>query len=292
MLPGIRFLLAAILLSISIVVFGLGAAALLRAAHEDFASNPSWRVTPETRFAQNELPTLALLRVETPAASAKQADVPDSVAPETSAPAPATAVAPAEQVAAVSPAPATDAMKTEAPAPAPTSDPSPAAAAAASDAAPATDQPGKPDAAQEAKVAATEASDAPLKTNDTAPAAPEPVKPDVASSEPPKPEAAKPDASSTDDVKPEQAVAAPPPEAAPTRIAKLDAPAAKIEEPSPTKAEARKAADRAAEKEKARAEKKAKARHRLAAQRARAARQATAQRAADPFSQLQPARTP
>src|SRR5690242_6775144 len=37
MLPGIRFLLAAILLSISIVVFGLGAAALLRAAHEDFA---------------------------------------------------------------------------------------------------------------------------------------------------------------------------------------------------------------------------------------------------------------
>ena len=68
MLPGIRFLLAAILLSVSIVVFGLGAAALLRAAHEDFASNPSWRVTPETRFAQqNDMPTLALLRVETQA---------------------------------------------------------------------------------------------------------------------------------------------------------------------------------------------------------------------------------
>ena len=67
MLPGIRFLLAAILLSISILVFGLGAAALLRAAHEDFASNPSWRVTPETRFAQqNDMPTLALLRVDSP----------------------------------------------------------------------------------------------------------------------------------------------------------------------------------------------------------------------------------
>ena len=33
MLPGFRFLLAAILLSASILVFGLGAAALLRATH-------------------------------------------------------------------------------------------------------------------------------------------------------------------------------------------------------------------------------------------------------------------
>ena len=114
MLPGIRFLLAAILLSISVVVFGLGAAALLRAAHEDFASNPSWRVTPETRFAQNETPTLALLSVETPPPAARPADVPDSVAPQMSATAPAL---PSEQLAAVSPAPATDAMKTEAPPP-------------------------------------------------------------------------------------------------------------------------------------------------------------------------------
>jgi membrane protein involved in colicin uptake len=67
----------------------------------------------------------------------------------------------------------------------------------------------------------------------------------------------------------------------------------KIEEPSPIKADSRKA-ERAAEKEKARAEKKAKAR-RLAAQRARAARQLAAQRTADPFGQTQqlaPARTP
>jgi len=52
MLPGFRFLFAAIVLSMSILVFGLGAAALLRAAHEEFASNPSWRGAPETIFAQ------------------------------------------------------------------------------------------------------------------------------------------------------------------------------------------------------------------------------------------------
>jgi hypothetical protein len=67
MLPGFRFLLAAIVLSVSIVTFGLGAAALLRAAHEEFASIPTRRVTPEPYFAQvAEAPaaTLAMLRVE------------------------------------------------------------------------------------------------------------------------------------------------------------------------------------------------------------------------------------
>src|SRR6516164_4098791 len=71
MLPGLRFLLAAIVLCISILVFGLGAAALLRAAHEEFAQNPSWRGPPEPRFAQSEEPPrtmLAMLRVE-PAAT-------------------------------------------------------------------------------------------------------------------------------------------------------------------------------------------------------------------------------
>jgi hypothetical protein len=58
MLPGFRFLLAAIVLSMSVLVFGLGAAALLRAAHEEFASTPAWRVAPEPKFAQqNEAPT-------------------------------------------------------------------------------------------------------------------------------------------------------------------------------------------------------------------------------------------
>src|SRR5205085_12283672 len=70
MLPGFRFLFAAILLSMSILIFGLGAAALLRAAHEEVASIPTRRSLPEPVFAQSEpaAPTLALLRVESPVA--------------------------------------------------------------------------------------------------------------------------------------------------------------------------------------------------------------------------------
>ena len=52
MLPGFRFLFGAIVLSISVLVFGFGAAALLRTAHEEFASAPAWRPAPETHFAQ------------------------------------------------------------------------------------------------------------------------------------------------------------------------------------------------------------------------------------------------
>src|SRR5271168_3793554 len=68
MLPGFRFLFAAIMLSMSLLVFGLGAAALLRAAHESFASNPSWRGAPEVALAQRPettLPVLTTLRVDT-----------------------------------------------------------------------------------------------------------------------------------------------------------------------------------------------------------------------------------
>lgn len=68
MLPGFRFLFAAILLSTSILVFGLGAAALLRASHEQYANNPSWLNGPqEQRFAQAAepaQPVLAVLRAE------------------------------------------------------------------------------------------------------------------------------------------------------------------------------------------------------------------------------------
>jgi hypothetical protein len=67
MLPGFRFLFAAIMLSMSLLIFGLGAAALLRAAHESFASNSSWRAAPEATFAQHPepaMPVLAALRVE------------------------------------------------------------------------------------------------------------------------------------------------------------------------------------------------------------------------------------
>src|SRR5450432_3822902 len=79
MFPGFRFLFAAIVLSMSILVFGLGAAALLRAAHEAVASNPSWRTAPETVFAQQgeiNRPMLAMLRVEPEPAAPK---VPDNV---------------------------------------------------------------------------------------------------------------------------------------------------------------------------------------------------------------------
>ncbi|QIP08056.1 hypothetical protein [Bradyrhizobium symbiodeficiens] len=72
MLPGFRFLFAAILLSTSILVFGLGAAALLRASHEQYVSNPSWRNGPqEQMFAQAPepaQPVLAVLRAEPEAA--------------------------------------------------------------------------------------------------------------------------------------------------------------------------------------------------------------------------------
>jgi len=63
MLPGFRFLFAAILLSASILVFGVGAAALLRATHEEFVVNPSWRNQPQEQvFAQPAPPVLAVLR--------------------------------------------------------------------------------------------------------------------------------------------------------------------------------------------------------------------------------------
>src|SRR5689334_8588108 len=78
MLPGFRFLFAAILLCVSILVFGIGAAALLRAAHEEFASKPSWRGAPEITFTQPIETTrqvIALMRVEPkPAAEPKPAE--------------------------------------------------------------------------------------------------------------------------------------------------------------------------------------------------------------------------
>src|SRR6202166_5043083 len=84
MLPGFRFLFAAIVFSLSILVFGLGAAALLRAAHEQFASNPSWRGAPEITLAQHSeasRPVLAMLRVEPAPAAQKPDNVPAASLP-------------------------------------------------------------------------------------------------------------------------------------------------------------------------------------------------------------------
>ncbi len=114
MLPGFRFLFAAIVLSMSVLVFGLGAAALLRAAHEQFASNPSWHAAPDATFAlqaETTRPVLAMLRVEPPPAEQKASEnVPAQAAtlaaPTVSAPAEQAAIAPPsepERVAALKP---------------------------------------------------------------------------------------------------------------------------------------------------------------------------------------------
>ena len=117
MLPGFRFLFAAIMLSMSILVFGLGAAALLRAAHEEFASTPSWRAPPEPKFAQqnyapnetqgaaSEAPeaVLAMLRVEPePALPKASDDIPAAPGPAEPA-AVATPPDQAEKIAALTP---------------------------------------------------------------------------------------------------------------------------------------------------------------------------------------------
>jgi hypothetical protein len=84
MLPGFRFLFAAIMLTMSILIFGLGAAALLRTAHEEVASTPSWRAAPETIFAppaEATTPALAMLRVDAPVMEKAPDNAPVAAAP-------------------------------------------------------------------------------------------------------------------------------------------------------------------------------------------------------------------
>jgi hypothetical protein len=108
MLPGFRFLFAAIMLSVSLLVFGLGAASLFRAAHQAFASNPSWRGASDVTFAQKgeaNPPMLAALRVEPPTSDKTQTEI--AVAPPTappSEPAPLDAEPAPAQLAALKPA--------------------------------------------------------------------------------------------------------------------------------------------------------------------------------------------
>jgi hypothetical protein len=171
MLPGFRFLFAAILLSMSILIFGLGAAALLRAAHEEFASNPSWRAGPETMFAQQAeatRPVLAMLRVEPAAEETKPSEITSAIAVPAEQAA-AAAQAPTEQAAAPPPEPGPEGIAAlgpveasppeaarpefsalESPAQSETAAPAPAPAAADANKNPA------PTAADEAKVASTE----------------------------------------------------------------------------------------------------------------------------------------
>ena len=173
MLPGFRFLFAAIMLSTSLLVFGLGAASLLRAAHEEFASNPSWRAAPEVTFAQpveTTKPVLAMVRVDLPA-EAKQDD-----APATPAAAEPTAVpsAPAdpEPIAALKPedsSPAEEIAKGE---PATAEAPAAVIPATGEAASNAVEQPASTD---EPKIAAVATPEAAPQENQTAPAPSEPM---------------------------------------------------------------------------------------------------------------------
>jgi hypothetical protein len=267
MLPGFRFLFAAIVLSMSILIFGLGAAALLRAAHDQFASIPSRRALPEPVFAQQpafaqpteaQAATLAMLRVEPPVVEK---------APES--PAAAVIAIPVEPAPEAGPVPPVEteklaALRVDEPTPpetvkpemvkpeiAATPEPAPPAEAAPTQAA-------TPAAAEEIKVAAVEQAASPVAT-EAAPPALEPV------IVPPAPESI----------------------GATTRVATLGGPVVKVEGPATAKPKSAEA-DQSAIRKRLQA-KRAKERRRLAAQRARQARQAAAAQqqqpaSADPFS--------
>ena len=80
MLPGLRILFAIILLSISVLIFGLGAAAYLRSAHEHFANATIRPIeAPAVARLEQAPATIAMLRVEpesTPAAPIARRDEP------------------------------------------------------------------------------------------------------------------------------------------------------------------------------------------------------------------------
>ncbi|GAB1715180.1 MAG: hypothetical protein NTAFB05_02220 [Nitrobacter sp.] len=126
MLPGFRFLSVAIVLAVSMLIFGLGAAALLRATHEEFASLPLKQM-PEVMFGSREAveqPTLAVLQVDTPASEPApdqaEAQRPVTAAPDAQ-PEPATAAPPA----AADTPPAADALSAATDSAAPASSPAP-----------------------------------------------------------------------------------------------------------------------------------------------------------------------
>ena len=262
MLPGFRFLFTAIVLSMSVLVFGLGAAALLRAAHEEFASNPSWRAAPETNFAQPSEatgPTLAMLRADPPGPGQKASDnVPAAAAPTE----PATIVsAPAEPSASASTPVELDkiaVLKSEDSPPQETAKPEIPVAESQPQSEGAPAQADAPAVADETKIAPSEQVSSSAQTlaaaNEAAPAASE------------------------------QAGAAISADAdlASTKIATLGGPPVTIEAPPPAKAASAKPDESVIKK---RQQARRAAQRRRIALRARMARQAPAQPAANPFSQ-------
>lgn len=94
MLPGLRFVVATIVLAVSLLVFALGAAALLRASHEQFANLPPAQAPRDPltlREPETRQPVLAALRVETPA------EQPETVIASPAAAAQDTAVVPSDR---------------------------------------------------------------------------------------------------------------------------------------------------------------------------------------------------
>jgi hypothetical protein len=289
MLPGFRFLFAAIVLSMSILVFGLGAAALLRAAHEQFANNPSWHAAPEAMFAQQPeatRPVLATLRIEPPPKAQK---APDNVTSATAPQEPAAIAPPAEPAATapVPPAPEQMAALNPEPASAPET-PKPETAVpeipATNEAAPAqADAPAAadtanmttPSAAEATSIASTEPTSAPMQVlspaNDAAPAASAPAASEQAS-----------------------APAAPDLDAASTKIATRGGPTVTIEAPPPRAKVVSEMPDQSAIRKRQQARRAAQ-RRKLAARARLAVRQALLQQAANPFAPLlapTPARNP
>jgi hypothetical protein len=276
MLPGFRFLFAAIVLSMSILVFGFGAAALLRTAHEEFANTPTWQPAPETRFAQSREaapPVLAMLRVDDPPKDAfKDTSKGTADQPEANA---APATAPTDQTAAIATEPQAEPEKIAALQPAGSSPPETAKETAKPEAriseapvtentpqveaAPATaDAPAATPAATDAtKLAATEPSLAP--TTETTPAAPAEAAPAA----------------------PEQASAPNPADvnSISTRIATLGGPPVTIEQPKAKPSSAKSDASAVKKRQHARRE----IRRRRIAVRPRLANQTT--QALDPFGQ-------
>jgi hypothetical protein len=264
MLPGFRFLFAAIVLSMSILIFGLGAAALLRAAHDQFASIPSRRGLPEPVFAQQ--PTFAR-QSEAPAATLAMLRVEAAVAEKTpDNPSAAVISVPVEPAPEAVPVPPIDtqqlaALRVDEPAPPEPAKPEMAVKpepAAPAEAAPV--QAATPAVADEINVAAVEQAASSVAT-EAAPATSAALEPVIV---PPAPESI----------------------GISTRIAALGSPAVTVEGPATAKPKSAQA-DKSAARKRLQA-KRAKERRRLAAQRARLAREAAAalqqQQQADPFA--------
>jgi hypothetical protein len=88
MLPGFRLFAIMVAAAASLLVFGLGAAGILRATHQEFAVTPLRNLqTPPSNFVA-EIPTLAVLQVEPPAVETSVPEQPEPAPLPAHAPAP------------------------------------------------------------------------------------------------------------------------------------------------------------------------------------------------------------